>query len=252
MIVVVAGTAFLATAGQDGSRVGVIEGEARVREGKVETRLRPGEQVATSPTIVPRALTEDITWSRNANAHLTILESFTKGMAQTTGPLTPLAPATDVAGAQTSAGQAPVARAEFDEASVRACDPDNLPPPPPGARGGGANSFYMTPGRTYALCMTPATLIRTAYGLGVAGMEYINEGGRARPVRMNAVAGLGVENGTMVRGGPDWVRSERYTIEATAGSAADAATMSRTMLLRLLERRFQLKAHLESEQIPAF
>src|SRR5687768_2761686 len=54
MTVTVEGTAFLANAGQQGSRVGVIDGEARVRErrtalsrsgrrGDLETRLRPGE-----------------------------------------------------------------------------------------------------------------------------------------------------------------------------------------------------------------
>jgi uncharacterized protein (TIGR03435 family) len=43
--------------------------------------------------------------------------------------------------------------------------------------------------------------------------------------------GLGMEDGTRVRGGPDWVRSEKYTIAAVAGIAVDAATLQRTMLL---------------------
>ena len=51
MTIAVDGTVFLVNASQDGSRVGVIEGEVRVREGNRETRLRPGEQVATSSTI---------------------------------------------------------------------------------------------------------------------------------------------------------------------------------------------------------
>ena len=252
MTVAVAGTVFLANAGEQGSRVGVIEGEVRVREeraGSVETRVRPGEQVATSPTIAQRPLAENITWSRNADAHLAILESFKRGIAQTSGPLRPVVPAVE---RQRGTGPAAPAAVEFEEASVRECDPDNLPPPPPGARGGGANSFFMTPGRTHVLCMTLATIIRTAYGLGAAGNEYVNDGSRARPVRLNAVAGLGVENGTMVRGGPDWVRSDRYTIEATADPSADAETMSRPMLRALLERRFRLKAHIEEEPIPAF
>ena len=253
MIVVVAGTAFLANAGQDGSRVGVIEGEVRVREGDVETRLRPGEQVATSPTIVPRPLTEDITWSRNANAHLTILESFTKGMAQTTGPLTPLAPATDVAGAQTSAGQAPVARVEFDEASVRACDPDNMPPTPPGARGGGANSFQMTPGRLYALCMTPAVMVRIAHGFRALPEGSLTaDTRRDQGWRLNQVSGQGANAGIAVRGGPDWARNERYSIEAVATAETDADTMSGPMFRSLLERRFKLKTHVETEEVPVW
>jgi uncharacterized protein (TIGR03435 family) len=107
----------------------------------------------------------------------------------------------------------------------------------------------LSPGRLDALCMTVATLIRTAY----------------RPLRNNSVMpgdqgslhvdstyGLGRENGTSVRGGPDWVRSEKYTIAAVAASPVDAGTLQRRMLLNLLETRFQLKMHVELEPISAF
>jgi uncharacterized protein (TIGR03435 family) len=251
MTVAVVGTTFVVNAADDGSRVSVIEGEVRVREGALEQRLRPGEQVSTSPVLAARPIREEIAWSRHAGVHLAILESFTKGISQTAGPLTPLARQANVAGAQTPAAQAEL---EFEEASVRPCDPDNVPPLPQGARGGGANSFYMTPGRTYALCVTPATLIRTAYGYGPAAL---NPGGRGfgpggGGLTLNAVFGLGTEDGLRVRGGPEWVRSERYTIEAVAGGLAEADTMRGAMLLALLESRFKLKAHIETEQIPAF
>jgi uncharacterized protein (TIGR03435 family) len=59
---------------------------------------------------------------------------------------------------------------------------------------------------------------------------------------------LGVEDGARVRGGPDWVRSTLYTIEAVATGAADAQTMRGPMLRALLERRFGLKVHVETEQ----
>jgi uncharacterized protein (TIGR03435 family) len=97
--------------------------------------------------------------------------------------------------------------------------------------------------------MTLATIIRHAHGYGPAA---INPGGRGRGLNVNIVYGLGVEDGVRVRGGPDWVRSERYTIDAVADGAADGPTMSGPMLLDLLERRFQLKAHIETEQIPAY
>jgi uncharacterized protein (TIGR03435 family) len=97
--------------------------------------------------------------------------------------------------------------------------------------------------------MTLATIIRHAYGYGPAAR---NPGGRGRGLAMNNVYGLGVEDGVRVRGGPDWVRSEHYTIDAVADGAADAATMSGPMLQDLLERRFQLKVHVETEQIPAW
>ena len=258
MTVAVVGTVFLVNAGSDGSRVAVIEGEVRVRErgtpqrrsgrpGDVETRLRPGEQLATSPTIARRPLTEDITWSRHADVHRAILESFLKGMAQTQGHLAP------VSQAPAAARAAQPARPEFEEASIRECDPDNVPPAPAGARGGGANSFYMTPGRTHVLCMTLATIIRTAYEYGPADLDFLNDGRRGRgPTTLNAVYGLGVENGVRVRGGPDWVRSQRYTIEAVADGAATGETMRGPMLRALLERRFNLQVHIESEQIPAY
>src|SRR5262245_24053004 len=121
MTVAVEGTVFLAIAGQQGSRVGVIEGEVRVREGTVEKLLRTGEQVATDPTIAERPLADDITWSRNKDAHLRILESFTLAMAQTSGPLSPVVPASEP---QRVVGPAAPAAVAFEEASIRKCDPD--------------------------------------------------------------------------------------------------------------------------------
>ena len=109
----------------------------------------------------------------------------------------------------------------------------------------------MTPGRMYALCLTPATLIRTAYGYAPA--DLVRQSSDAVvSMKADIVYGLGVEDGRRVRGGPDWVRTQIYTIEAVAGSPADAETMRGPMLRALLERRFGLKAHVETEQIPAF
>lgn len=253
MTVSVIGTVFLVNAEANGSRVVVIEGEVRVREGSTETKLRPGEQVSSSPKLIARSVKEEIAWSRQADTLLAILAAFTKGMAQTAGPLRPLANAAGSSQAtpnQTAAAAAP--RQEFEEASIRPCDPDNLPPAPAGARGGGANSFQMTPGRTHALCLTLATTIRHAYGYGPADLDFLNAGGRGRGFSMNNVYGLGVEDGRRVKGGPDWVRGDHYTIDAVAEGAADAATMSGPMMRALLERRFQLKAHIETEQVPAF
>jgi uncharacterized protein (TIGR03435 family) len=62
---------------------------------------------------------------------------------------------------------------------------------------------------------------------------------------------LGVEDGLRVRGGPGWARSDLYTVEAVTAVAADAQTMRGPMLRALLERRFGLRVHVETEQIPA-
>jgi uncharacterized protein (TIGR03435 family) len=252
MTVAVVGTVFAVNAADDGVRVTVIEGEVRVREGTSEMRLRPGEHLSTSPTLAERPLSAEVAWSRHSAAYNAILAAFAKGMADTSGPLTPLRESSTRSHAAVDQGGVAQARQEFDEAAIRECDPDNLPPTPPGARGGGANSFQMTPGRTYALCMTLATLIRTAYGYGPAALDFLTEGRGGRGMSLNAVFGLGVEDGLRVRGGPDWIRSERYTVEAVANGPADAETMRGPMLRALLERRFQLKAHIESEQVPAF
>jgi uncharacterized protein (TIGR03435 family) len=287
MTVSVDGTVFLASAGEQGSRVGVIEGEVRVREGERETRLRPGELIATSPTTVARALAEDITWSRNRDAHLAVLALFRKGIADTAGRLEALnqTAATAQAGAPATTSQA------FEEASVRPCDPDNLPAGAGGRGGGGPNAVYMTPGRFYALCMTPATLIRTAYGyrswnqeIEMWSMNDIVPGGRTFSlIGTGSVYNTGVEDGRRVRGGPDWMRTEFFTVEAVAGNlpsdqeacgpassggrasqlpnqprppglcySANAASMSGPMLRALLERRFGLKAHIVTEQTPAY
>jgi uncharacterized protein (TIGR03435 family) len=248
----------------------------------VETRLRPGEQVATSPTIAQRPLAEDITWSRNKDAHRAVLASFQKAIADTAGRLQPL----NQTAAAAQSGAPATTSQMFEEASVRPCDPDNLPAAVGGGRGGGGpNAIYMTPGRFYALCMTPATLIRTAYGyrswnqeVDVWFMDDVVPGGRTFSlIGIGSVYNTGREDGRRVRGGPDWMRTEAYTIEAAAGDmpadkdactgvsksgrslsspsscySANAASMSGPMLLALLERRFGLKAHIETEQTPAY
>jgi uncharacterized protein (TIGR03435 family) len=61
-----------------------------------------------------------------------------------------------------------------------------------------------------------------------------------------------MEDGRRIRGGPDWVRSQQFTIEAVANGTPDSATMSGSMLRALLERRFKLKTHVETEQTAAF
>ena len=248
----VTGTTSLVNAAADGSRVAAIEGEVGVREGTTERTLRPGQLVTTSASLATRPLAEEVAWSRNADAIRKILANFEKGMANTSGPLQPLNYA--VSAAQVAQGRAAAAGPQFEEASIKQCDPTNVPPAPPGARGGGANSFYMSPGRTYVLCMTLATIIRTAYNYGPYEMlgtdNSVGPGGRG--LSAGPVFGLGVEDGRRVRGGPDWIREERYTIEAVAEATADGEAMSGPMLRALLEKRFQLKAHVETEQAPAF
>lgn len=52
-------------------------------------------------------------------------------------------------------------------------------------------------------------------------------------------------------GGPSWIGSDLYAIDARAGADATRATV-RLMLKSLLAERFQLVAHLEKRELPAF
>ena len=133
----------------------------------------------------------------------------------------------------------------FEEASIRRCEQEFQAPA--GARGGGTGSIRYSPGRVDALCLTVATLIQRAYRSPLRN----NGGSGARGPRMNATASVGEEDGTRVRGGPGWVRSEKYTVGAVGDASADTLTLQ-DMLMDLLERRFQLKLRIDAEEIPAY
>ena len=68
----VVGTIFSVNAGAKGSRVSVIEGEVRVRQGAVRADLRvlrPGDQLATGRFLGAVPVAQEISWSRNAAAY---------------------------------------------------------------------------------------------------------------------------------------------------------------------------------------
>jgi len=244
MTIAVTGTTVIVNADNHGSRVSVIDGNVRVREGRSERTVRPGEQVSTTPEVATGELTGEAGWSPRVHA---ILATFDKGMASTGVPITP---ATQTATAS-AIGTAQAAESEFEAASIRQCDPDHLPQSPDGGRGGGANSFYLMPGRLRALCMTMAALIRTAYG-------YLPQDSDFDPdsrMEFETVYNLGgAKRDRRIRGGPEWIRSEQYTVEAVTrpGVTPSVMDLRGPMLRRLLERRLQMKAHIEREQAPAY
>jgi len=240
VVVSVVGTVFLVKADERGSHVAVIRGEVRVKQGAVEKSLRPGEQVSSTPKS-ELAMQVEIGWSREAAAYLAMLhEELARTLAaRQSSPAPPPAPAPP------SSPAAPE-KPQFEQASIRPCTQDFQAPQ--GMRGGGSNSIRLSPGRLDALCMTVATLIRTA-------TRPLNNNSLAPALgllTLNMTYGLGMEDGTRVRGGPDWVRSEKYTVAAVAGKAMDARTLQGPMLMALLEDRFQLKTHIAMEPIPVF
>jgi hypothetical protein len=65
-VVSVVGTVFTVNTEEGGSRVSVIEGKVEVQRGGISQTLLPGQQVATSPVLVPVPLKTEIEWSRSA------------------------------------------------------------------------------------------------------------------------------------------------------------------------------------------
>jgi uncharacterized protein (TIGR03435 family) len=86
----VAGTVFLVNAEDAGSRVAVIQGEVRVIQGGTSKKLLPGEQVATNWLMESHPMSEEISWSRNAEAHLALLQQSVKPAGTT--PASAIAP----------------------------------------------------------------------------------------------------------------------------------------------------------------
>jgi len=73
----VVGTIFAVSAGVKGSRVSVIEGEVRVTQtASAEQALLPGQQMTTTPSLQRVSIEQEISWSRNLDAHLALLRAL--------------------------------------------------------------------------------------------------------------------------------------------------------------------------------
>ena len=82
----------------------------------------------------------------------------------------------------------------------------------------------------------------------------LQPGGRATSpgtsVRQLILVAYGLQDLQLV-GGPAWITSDRYAIDARAGADATRASV-RQMVKTLLAERFQLAAHIEQRELPAF
>jgi len=87
--------------------------------------------------------------------------------------------------------------------------------------------------------------LRASAGIGPAGIDFTNVA-----LKGCIRSAYGVET-WRISGGPDWLASERYDIVAKAASAAPKAQLMR-MLQTLLEDRFQLKVHRETQEVPVY
>ena len=122
---------------------------------------------------------------------------------------------------------------KFEVASVKPCNAEELYQP--GMR---RQETTITPGRIAINCVPLARIAYFAYA-GVGSMNH--------PL-LNDAPG----NPDHIRGGPGWVRSDTFVIEAKAEGTPTREVMMGPMLRALLEERFQLKTHRETEEVPMY
>jgi bla regulator protein blaR1 len=102
--------------------------------------------------------------------------------------------------------------------------------------GGGAGNPAGDPGMLRLVCVPLNGLIAHAY------LTYANSKDE------NAVFGAGPQ----IQGGPAWIETDRYTINAKPESAQSREMMTGPMMQALLEDRLELKIHGASKEVPAY
>jgi uncharacterized protein (TIGR03435 family) len=131
----------------------------------------------------------------------------------------------------------------YEAATVKPCKPEDQVLGPGRGLAGGTNATIST-GRFNVPCVTVEQLVYLAYaGPGARDDEHLINDGLG-----------GASNETKVRGGPDWAHSykDKFEIEATAPGVTERTVLMGTMLRTLLEERFHLQIHRETEQVGMF
>jgi uncharacterized protein (TIGR03435 family) len=116
---------------------------------------------------------------------------------------------------------------KFEVASIKRCQDSE--------RGG---RDAPSPGRIDLSCMATINLIRMAYLVFPTGQPNA-------PVSPTIFQ-------VPITGGPSWMNTDRYRIDAKAEGPANLELMKGPMLQSLLEDRFQLKLHRASKEIDVF
>ena len=152
-----------------------------------------------------------------------------------------------LAAADKAAGKSP----KFDVVSIKPCP--TLREPGTG-RMGAPNGADISPGYLHFPCITLGELIDQTY----TG-AYVGADGPLLNVVGNGLIG---DHAKRVRGGPSWVQSDRFTIEAKMSfDTTDLTGTARFIYMRsalnpalraMIEDRFQLKLHRATEQVPMY
>jgi uncharacterized protein (TIGR03435 family) len=234
----VVGTVFLVEAAEAGSRVAVIQGEVHVQQGTTSKTLLPGEQVTTAPSIQHVPLAEELSWSRNVAEHRALLQQAIAAIAVTA----------------TIPPQNRQPRVTFESVSVRGRT--SVGAIGGGGRRGGGDPAVNVFGRgapgvcngrvqldSKHLIFTNATvynLISVAYGIDCRDASL----------------------GNLISGGPAWVTSDRFDIDATIPDGSPTFTTQQlnrhnapvlqTMLQTFLAERFRLSVHRDTKDTPLY
>src|SRR5579863_9196806 len=113
----------------------------------------------------------------------------------------------------------------FEVASVKPCDTNS------------GNAGNSSPGRLHLWCWPMRRLIQDAFEVFATGkLDPLNP---AFPL-------------TPLEGGPTWMNSTSYSIDASASSPETVVMMRGPMMQNLLQDRFQLKVHRETREVPVF
>jgi len=236
----VVGTVFLVNAEEEGSRVGVIEGEVHVKQGPTETKLGPGEQMATNPNMELLSLKDEVAWSSQAVTHMAMLEQ-----------------AVPASGIQAAKGL------RFEVASVRPSGA--AAPSAPGARGGGDMGNYVTPGGCVPgssgytqqldprrLAVTRTTLFQLivwAYPVQGEGLPDVGPFGLCDQIATNA---------DLISGAPSWTKSDMWDLQAGIPEGVFSSKPKpsdpklQQMLQTLLAERFKLVIRRETREVPVY
>ncbi len=230
----VVGTVFMVDAVANGSRVAVIEGSVRVQHGTSERQLLPGEQVTTNPMMEAPPVSREISWSRNAETLRARLQESTR--PRTTGPQ-------------------PVREAlVFEEASIRLSGQAVAAGGRGGARRSPCSELFLETARdgsiTFRLQIDPRrfavtrttlyTLIAWAHGRDCGALNL----------------------GGLVTGGPGWLESDEWDIQALIPEGAAPYTVRQFVdgnapelqgrLRNLLAQRFQLVIRAEKKDVSGY
>jgi len=155
------------------------------------------------------------------------------------------------------------ATAKFEVASVKPCEDMNHPT---GKSGGSGGPLRWSPGSLTEECQTVENLIRDAYLRYADGKPWVPGAvgvpATSQPEHFQCI-GCGSGRGGLppvsarvfqqpIRGGPGWISSAHYTIDAKAEGPARQEMMRGPMLQALLEDRFKLKIHRENRVVPVY